>query len=124
VLAGLLGAALAPRAGSAESPSAGRIVRLSRASFPADRFEAVKRQLESAQETLVPAIRALDGCLHYYAAIDRASSTMINASVWSSLAAAKQMESFAPMQALAEEFARLGVSFERPVANYETLWEI
>jgi hypothetical protein len=28
------------------------------------------------------------------------------------------------MQALAEEFTREGVRFERPVVDYETLWQV
>ncbi len=39
-------------------------------------------------------------------------------------AAAKQMETLAPMLALAAEFVGLGVTFERPITNYEILWQI
>ena len=34
------------------------------------------------------------------------------------------MQTLAPMLALAEEFSREGVSFERPILNYQTLWVI
>jgi hypothetical protein len=34
------------------------------------------------------------------------------------------METLAPMLALASEFISLGVLFERPITNYESLWEI
>jgi hypothetical protein len=34
------------------------------------------------------------------------------------------METLAPMLALAAEFTNLGVTFERPITNYETLWKI
>ena len=37
---------------------------------------------------------------------------------------AKAMQELAPMRALAEEFTREGVRFDRPVIDYETLWEI
>jgi hypothetical protein len=69
-------------------------------------------------------VRLLNGCLHYFAAIDRESSSMVNVSVWRSLADAQQMQTLAPMRALAEEFTREGVRFERPIINYETLWQI
>lgn len=101
-----------------------RIVRLSRGSFAPEKYEIVKRRLEAAQESLIPAIRRLAGCLHYFAAIDRESSSMINVSVWRSLADAQQMRTLAPMQALAEDFTREGVRFERPVIDYETLWAV
>jgi hypothetical protein len=49
---------------------------------------------------------------------------MINVSVWQSLAEAKQMETLAPMLALAKEFSQMGVNFERPIINYDVVWEI
>jgi hypothetical protein len=100
------------------------IVRVSRGSFLPEKYEAIKTRLATAQTTLVPAIRQLSGCLHYFAAIDQESSSMINVSVWQSLADAKQMQSLGPMLALAEDFTREGVSFERPIINYETLWAV
>ena len=75
-------------------------------------------------ESLIPAIRRLRGCLHYYAAIDRGSSSMVNVSVWRELADAHQMRSLAAMRALAEEFSREGVRFEQPIIDYQTLWQL
>ncbi len=124
LLAALLAAGIAPAARGQTTPSSPPIVRISRGSFPPERYEAVRDRLDEAQKTLVPAIRYLPGCLHYFAAIDRESSSMVNVSVWDSLAHAQQMQILAPMQALAEQFTRDGVRFERPIANYETLWEI
>jgi quinol monooxygenase YgiN len=100
------------------------IVRVSRGSFAPEKYETIKARLEAAQKTLVPAIRKLAGCLHYFAAIDRESSSMVNVSVWQSLADAQQMQTFGPMLALAEDFTREGVRFERPIINYETLWAV
>jgi quinol monooxygenase YgiN len=100
------------------------IVRISRGSFAPENYEAVKARLDAAQQSLVPAIRRLAGCLHFFAAIDRESGSMVNVSVWRSRADAQQMQTLGPMQALAEEFTREGVRFERPVINYETLWKI
>jgi quinol monooxygenase YgiN len=115
----LASAACAP---GGEATAAG-VVRISRATFAPASYEDVKRRLDAAQAALVPAIRELSGCLYYAAAIDPDGS-MVNVSVWRSLADAQQMQTLAPMLALAEEFTRAGVVFERPIVNYETLWEI
>jgi len=100
------------------------IVRISRGSFPPEKYEAIKARLDAAQTSLIPAIRQLAGCLHYFAAIDRDSSSMVNVSIWRSLADAQQMQTLRPMLALADDFAREGVRFERPIVNYETLWTV
>jgi hypothetical protein len=100
------------------------VLRISRGSFKPEDYERIKARLDGSQHTLVPAITKLSGCLHYWAGIDRASNTMVNVSVWKSLTDAKQMDTLAPMLALAGEFVELGVVFERPIANYETLWRI
>ena len=100
------------------------VVRISRGSFKPDEYDKVAKRLEEAEQTLVPGILLLNGCLHYWAGIDHQSNTMVNVSVWRSLTDAKQMETLAPMLALAHEFSRLGVNFERPIVNYEVLWEI
>jgi quinol monooxygenase YgiN len=100
------------------------VVRLSRGAFAPELYREVRDRLEQAQVALIPAIRQLAGCISYHAAIDATSSTMVNISVWQTLADATQMESLAPMQALAVEFIAAGVRFERPIVNYETLWKI
>lgn len=114
--------ALAKRAGA--QPVAPPVIRLSRASFPPERFEEVRARLDAARATLVPAVRGLRGCLHFWAAIDPVSNTMLNVSVWETLADAKQMETLAPMLALAGEFIALGVTFERPITNSQVLWDV
>jgi hypothetical protein len=100
------------------------ILRLSRGAFKPEAYERIKEHLDVSQRTLVPAIRKLSGCMHYWAGIDRMTNTMVNVSVWKSLLDAKQMDTLAPMLALAGEFVKLGVVFERPIANYETLWQL
>lgn len=112
------------RASGRDAPASLPVVRISRASFQPETYEEVRRLLDSSKVSLVPALRQLSGCLDYFASIDRASSTMINASVWRSLEAAKQLDDFPPMRALAAEFSSAGVVFERPVLNYETLWRL
>lgn len=100
------------------------VVRISRGSFKPESFEDVKKRLDGSRKSLIPAIKKLKGLLHYYVGIDPTSNTMINVSVWKTLADAKQMETLKPMQDLAGEFIAAGVTFERPILNYETLWQI
>jgi hypothetical protein len=117
-------AGLVPDARGQKTVSSMPIVRISRGSFAPEKYETIKSRLDAAQKSLLPAIRGLAGCLHYFAAIDRESSSMVNVSVWRSLVDAQQMQTLGPMLALAEEFTREGVHFERPIINYETLWAI
>jgi quinol monooxygenase YgiN len=123
-LAVLLSALFAPIARAEKAAVRRPIVRISRGSFAPDSHDQIRQRLDAARESLIPAIRQLEGCLHYFAAIDRESSSMVNVSVWRSLADAQQMQTLAPMLALADAFTREGVRFERPVINYETVWEI
>ena len=51
------------------------------------------------------------------------SNAMHNVSFWDTFADANQMATFAPMIALGAEFAALGVSFDRPILNCNTLWQ-
>ncbi len=108
------------------------VVRISKASFQSEDLARMQVLWDESQATLVPEIENLQGCLHYWAGIDPVSSTMVNVSVWETLADAKQMQTLAPMRTLAEEFTKLGVVFvrvasalpNRPICNYETLWKI
>jgi quinol monooxygenase YgiN len=111
--------------GEVPRQGAGRqVVRLSKGSFPAEKYEEVRARLDAAKEKLVPAIRALRGCLQYWVAIDPVSNTMINVSLWETLADAKQMETLQAMRALAGEFIALGVIFEQPITNSQMLWDL
>ncbi len=69
-------------------------------------------------------VRALSGNLGYFAGIDRSNNAMHNVSLWESVEDANQMASFPPMLDLAGEFIALGVRFQRPILNFETLWSI
>ena len=99
-------------------------VRISRGAFNSDDYDRIAKLLDGSRLTLVPAIRQLEGCLHYWAGIDRSTNTMVNVSVWRSLNDAREMETLVEMKLLAGEFSKLGVRFERPINNYEILWEI
>ena len=98
------------------------VIRISRGKFPPDRFEDIAARLRRSGDVLIPSIRQLPGVLDYYAAIDQTSATMVNVSVWDNLSHAQQMSTFGPMLALAQEFQAAGVEFERPIINYDSVW--
>ena len=100
------------------------IVRLSRGRYPPSKHHEIVQRLRDSALSLLLAIRSLPGCLSYYAAADEESGTLINVSVWDTFAHAQAMAALAPMLALAAEFAALGVDFERPIINNETLWSL
>jgi hypothetical protein len=100
------------------------IVRFSRGAFAPELFDTIQMRLTESRTSLEPALKQVRGLQHYYAGIDAASNTMVNISVWDTLAYAQQMDTLAPMLSLAQEFIGLGVQFERPIINYTALWEL
>jgi quinol monooxygenase YgiN len=99
------------------------VVRISKGRFDADRFPEVKRLIEASATPLVPAIDALAGLLYYHAAVDPHTNTVVNISIWRDEAAAKQMDTLAPMLAQRPILEAAGVRFD-PIANYSPLWTI
>jgi hypothetical protein len=99
------------------------VVRLSRGTFAPEQVAAVRAKLDEGRATLELALRQLRGLLHYYVAVDEQGSTMVNVSVWTGLAEARQMDALAPMLAQRAIFEKLGVRFD-PIRNYPTLWTI
>ncbi len=100
------------------------VIRISIGKFDADREADIEAKLLASKAPLESGIHAMKGNLAYYVGVDRANHAMHNVSIWESVADAEQMASFAPMLALAVEFASLGVRFERPILNFTTLWQI
>jgi hypothetical protein len=100
------------------------VVRFSLGRFDASNYRIVRTLLDESQASLKPAIGRLNGNLAYYVGIDRENNTMTNVSVWASLDDAMQMASPPAMLALARAFAEIGVRFETPITNHETLWSI
>jgi hypothetical protein len=99
------------------------VVRLSRGAFAPEKGAEVRAKLAEGRASLEPAVRQLRGLLHYYVAVDESGSTMVNVSVWTGLAEAKQMDTLVPMLAQRAVFEKLGVRFD-PIRNYATLWTI
>jgi hypothetical protein len=100
------------------------VIRISIGKFDSDKAAIVQMKLQDSKSRLEPGIRAMHGNLAYYVGIDRTNQAMHNVSVWESVEDADQMATFAPMLELAGEFAALGVRFERPILNCETLWQL
>lgn len=100
------------------------VIRVSIGKFDAEIGVVVEEKLRASRQRLERGIRAMDGNLAYYVGIDRINNAMHNISFWESIAAAEQMSTFAPMLLLGKEFAELGVRFERPILNCDTLWQL
>jgi hypothetical protein len=66
----------------------------------------------------------MPGLLAYYFGADEATSSLTNVSLWISLEAAKQLDTFQPMLELGKPFVAKGATFERPIMNYATLWQL
>jgi len=56
--------------------------------------------------------------------IDEKTSSLTNVSLWTSVEAAKQLDTFQPMLNLGKPFIAKGTTFERPIMNHTTLWQL
>jgi len=100
------------------------VIRISIGKFDTDKAASVEEKLLESRARLENGIRAMNGNIAYYVGIDRLNHATHNVSVWETVADADQMATFAPMLALAAEFAALGVRFDRPILNCDTLWQL
>ncbi len=100
------------------------IVRVSILRCAPDKFAEMRQTMTDAEKVLRPGIESMRGLLAYYGGAEEATSSLTNVSVWIDLAAAKQMDTFQPMLDLGKEFAAKGATFERPIMNYATLWQL
>jgi hypothetical protein len=100
------------------------VIRISVGKFEPDKATIIEEKLSESRARLESGIRGMTGNLAYYVGIDRTNNAMHNISIWESVADANQMATFAPMLALGEEFTKLGVHFDRPILNCDTLWQL
>jgi hypothetical protein len=100
------------------------VVRVSILRCAPERFAELRQMMIDADAVLRPGIEAMAGLLAFYAGADEATSSLTNVSVWADLAAAKQLDSFQPMLDLGKTFAEKGATFERPIMNHATLWQL
>jgi len=98
-------------------------IRVSNGRFDLARSAEVERAYTASEAALREGIERLPGLVHFYAGIDRETGTVVNASVWSSVDAAKQLNTFQPMLDQKPIMEAVGVRFE-PIANHDVIWEI
>jgi hypothetical protein len=100
------------------------VVRVSILRCPPERFPELRRMSVEAERLLRPGIEGMPGLLGFYFGADEATSSLSNVSLWTSLEAPKQLDTFQPILGLAKPFAAKGATFGRPIMNYATLWEL
>jgi hypothetical protein len=100
------------------------VVRVSILRCPPERFAELRQMAIEADPILRPGIEAMAGLLDFYFGADESTSSLTNVSLWTSLEAAKQLDTFQPMLDLGKPFAEKGATFERPIMNYATLWQL
>jgi hypothetical protein len=99
------------------------VVRVSRGNFDPARLADVERMARDTGAYLVPAIQALPGLIHYFAAVSPTGS-MVHVSIWESDAHAQQMTRLKEMIVDARQAAEaVGVTFI-PIVNYPIAWTI
>ena len=87
-------------------------------------FAELRKMMAEAIAILEPGICRMRGLIHFYAGEDEAVNSLTNVSVWRTLEDAKQLDTFQPMLDLGKVFVSKGATFERPIMNYASLWEI
>jgi hypothetical protein len=100
------------------------VVRVSILRCPPERFAELRQMMADADPVLRPGIAAMAGLLAYYVGADEATSSISNVSLWTSLETARQLDTFQPMLDLGKPFMAKGATFERPIMNYATLWQL
>lgn len=100
------------------------VVRVSIMRCPPDRFAELRQMLVEADADLRPGIQAMAGLIAFYVGADEATSSLSNVSLWTSLETARQLDTYQPMLDLGKTFVAKGTTFERPIMNYDTLWQL
>ena len=100
------------------------VVRVSILRCPPERFAELRQMMVEADPVLRPGIEAVAGLLAFYVGADEATFSLSNVSLWTSLEAAKQLDTFQPMLDRGKPFIAKGATFERPIMNYATLWQV
>ncbi len=100
------------------------IVRVSILRCPPDRFGEMRQMMIATEKVLRPGIESMPGLLAFYVGADEMTSSLSNVSLWVDLDAAKQLDRFQPMLDSGKPFVAKGATFERPIMNYMTLWQL
>ena len=100
------------------------VVRVSIIRCAPEAFAELKRMMADADPVLRPGIEAMPGLISFYAGSDAMTSSLMNVSIWKTLDDARQLDSFQPMLDLGKSFIQKGATFERPIMNHATLWQL
>jgi hypothetical protein len=100
------------------------VVRVSIMRCDAAQFATLSSMMADAEQVLAPGIRSMRGFRLFFAGADESSLSLTNVSHWDTLEDAKQMDVFQPMLDLGKQFVAAGARFERPIMNYEPLWQL
>lgn len=100
------------------------IVRVSILRCPPDKFAEMRQMMIDVETLLRPGIEAMPGLIAFYVGEDEATSSLSNVSLWVDLDSAKQLDRYQPMLDSGKPFVAKGATFERPIMNYATLWQI
>jgi hypothetical protein len=100
------------------------VVRVSIMRCAPEKFAEFHRMMIESDSVLRPGIEAMRGLIDFYVGADEATSSLSQVSIWKTLDGAKQLDTFQPMLDLGKTFAQKGATFERPIMNYLTLWQV
>jgi hypothetical protein len=100
------------------------VVRISILRCARENFDNLQRMMTDADAVLRPGIEAMPGLISFYAGADEATLSLMNVSIWTTLENAKQLDTYQPMLDLGKTFVQAGATFERPIMNHLTLWQL
>lgn len=84
----------------------------------------MQQMMNETEKALRPGIESMPGLIAFYVGAAEATSSLSNVSLWTDLDAAKQLDRFQPMLDSGKPFVAMGGTFERPIMNYTTLWQL
>lgn len=100
------------------------VIRISFLRCKPEQYAEFRDLMRDSVTALGPAVKALPGLLHYHSGESEADASFTNVSFWTSMEAAKQMDTLEPMMKLVKEFIAKGGTPVRPIVNYTQEWEI
>ncbi len=100
------------------------VIRISFLRCRPEQYAEFRDMMRGSAATLGPAVKGLPGLIHYHSGENEAESSFTNVSFWTSIEAAKQMDTLQPMLNLVKEFVAKGGTPIRPIVNYTQHWEI
>jgi hypothetical protein len=100
------------------------VIRVSILTIPTEHLEQAEHMMVEAESSLA-GIHDLPGLRAYFAGVDRTTSQLSNVSIWDNAEHAQAMSTFQPMLDLAAAISTAipGVTFLRPIPNFENVWQ-